>query len=197
MGAPRIQVATWDVDRQPVGRALVLPGRAYTVDHPLLYWTCQVLAGAGWQITAARWEIDAAALAEPDTFVERAADELDRVAPPAPCTLVVAKSFGTRAAGWASERALPAVWLTPLLTEPRVVQALSDSPAPGLLVGGSVDELWSSTAAHAIGMDVLEVPDADHALHVTGDWRASVEALRQVLQAVEAFAAQVVRTPRW
>jgi hypothetical protein len=39
---------------------------------------------------------------------------------------------------------------------------------------------------------VLEIPDADHALHVAGDWRRSVRALEQCLEAIEEFAAEVV-----
>jgi hypothetical protein len=38
---------------------------------------------------------------------------------------------------------------------------------------------------------VLEIPDADHALHVVGDWRLSVRALEQCLESIEEFAADV------
>jgi hypothetical protein len=188
----RVTITTWDVDREPAGRALVLPGVGYTVDHPLLYWACHVLAAAGWQITLARWDVDAAARAEGHAFVERAVEALDEAAPPAAQTLVVAKSFGTHAARWASARSLPGVWLTPILTEPTVVDALTSSSAPGLLVGGTDDGLWRGDRARATGKQVLEIPDADHALHVAGDWRRSVRALEQCLQSIEEFAADVV-----
>jgi predicted alpha/beta-hydrolase family hydrolase len=187
----RVTITCWDIEREPAGRALVLPGAGYTVDHPLLFWACHVLADAGWQVTLARWEIDAAARAEADAFVERAAEALDAAAPPAARTLVVAKSFGTFAARWACARSLPGVWLTPVLPEATVVDALTSSSAPGLLVGGTADELWLGEVAVATGKQVLEVPGADHALHVEGDWRASVQALRLTLEAIESFAAGV------
>jgi hypothetical protein len=190
---PRVRLTTWDVDSEPSGRALVLPGVGYTVDHPLLFWTCHVLADAGWQITLARWEIDPQARAEADAFVARAADALDVQAPPARRTLVVAKSFGTYAAQWAADRDLPGVWLTPILTDAAVVQALTVSTAPALLVGGTADELWQGDVAKATGKRVLEVPGADHALHVHGDWRSSVRALQKCLESVERFAAAVVQ----
>jgi predicted alpha/beta-hydrolase family hydrolase len=187
-----VQVTTWDVDREPVGRALVLPGVGYTVDHPLLFWTCHVLADAGWQITLARWEVDAQARSEADAFVARTAGALDAQAPPARHTLVVAKSFGTHAAQWAADRGLPGVWLTPILTNRAVTRALTASTAPALLVGGTADELWQGDVARATGKQVLEFRGADHALHVAGVWRSSVRALEQCLESVERFATAVL-----
>jgi hypothetical protein len=189
---PRVQVTTWAVGSEPLGRALVLPGVGYTVDHPLLFWTCHVLADAGWQITLARWEIDPEARAEADAFVGRAVDALDVQAPPARRTLVVAKSFGTHAAQWAADRGLPGVWLTPILTDTAVAQALTVSTASALLVGGTADELWQGDVARATGKQVLEIRGADHALHVLGDWRSSVRALEQCLESVERFATAVL-----
>ncbi len=51
--------------------------------------------------------------------------------------LVIAKSLGTNAATLAAERALPAVWLTPLLTTPWVAAALGRATAPFLVVAGA------------------------------------------------------------
>jgi hypothetical protein len=34
----------------------------------------------------------------------------------------------------------------------------------------------------------LEIPNADHALHIARDWRGSIAALQQTLAAVERFA---------
>lgn len=121
-------------------------------------------------------------------FVERAADELEARAPAAGRTLVLAKSLGTCAADWASRRGYPGIWLTPLLTEARVRGALSRQTAGGLLVGGTADPAWDGAAAHATGLDVVEVPGADHALHVGTDWRASLTALHTTLEAVERVA---------
>ena len=170
------------------GRALVLPGAGYTVDHPALFWACQVLAQVGWRVVTMRWRADGVGEAERRSFVEQGAELLDAEAGPAPRTLVLAKSLGSYAAAWASGRGYPAIWLTPVLTDGSVAGALRTYSAPSLLIGGTADPLWSTPAVTAAEQQVLELADVDHALHRPGDWQASLAALRQTLTAIEAFA---------
>lgn len=170
------------------GRALVLPGGGYTVDHPVLFWACQVLVQVGWRVSTMRWRTDGLSDADRRSFVETGADRLDAEAGPASKTLILAKSLGSYAAGWASSRNYSAIWLTPVLTDDFVAGALSDYPATGLLVGGTADRLWNSQRAAATKLQVLELAGADHALHRAHDWRGSLLALEQTLAAVEEFA---------
>ena len=170
------------------GRALVLPGAGYTVDHPALFWACQVLAQVGWRVVTMRWRADDVGEAERRGFVEQGAELLDAEAGPAPRTLVLAKSLGSYAAAWASGRGYRAVWLTPVLTDEAVAGALRTYAAPSLLIGGTADPLWSTPAVTAAEQQVLELADVDHALHRRGDWRGSLAALGQTLTAIEAFA---------
>ncbi len=93
------------------GRALVLPGGGYTVDHPALFWACQVLVQVGWEVTTMRWDAGGITDAECRGFVERGAALLDAEAGDRH-TLVLAKSLGSYAAAWASDRGYPAIWLT-------------------------------------------------------------------------------------
>lgn len=179
------------VPDHPVGRAVVLPGSGYTIDHPLLWWPCQVLAENGWLVAAVRWEIDEAARADPVGFAGQAAQQALDLAGPADRTLVVGKSFGTFAAPWAAEQGWPGIWLTPVLTEPSVAAALLDGGAPGLLVGGTADGLWDSEVARRSGLDVLEIDGADHILYTDGEWSGSFDDLRRTLEAVETFAARL------
>lgn len=173
----------------PVGRAVVLPGGSgYTVDHPLLWWTCQVLAENGWRVVAVRWEIDDAARADAVGFVGRAAQQALDLAGDADRTLVVGKSFGTLALPWASERGWPGVWLTPVLSSLEVADGLGEDHPPALLVGGSADEMWDANIARVPGVEVLEIDDADHILYTTGSWRRSFDHLGRTLEAVEQFA---------
>jgi len=170
------------------GRALVLPGAGYTVDHPALFWACQVLVQVGWRVVTMRWRVEDIAEAERRSFVEQGAELIDAEAGPAPRTLVVAKSLGSYAAAWASGRCYPAIWLTPVLTDGFVAGALRTYSAPSLLIGGTADPLWSTPAVTAAAQQVLELADVDHSLHRAGDWQASLAALRQTLTAIEAFA---------
>lgn len=175
---------------QSVGRALVLPGGRYTVDQPLLSWTCRVLVQAGWKVVTMRWQWTESEDAR--HFVEAGAEQLDLEAGPAQTTLVVAKSLGSYAAHWASARGYAAVWLTPVLTDDFVAEALARYSTTALLVGGTGDRLWDADRAAATGLRLLEIPSADHGLQLDNDWRSSIAALHQALTAIDEFAAELV-----
>jgi hypothetical protein len=171
-----------------VGRALVLPGGYYSVDQPLLFWACHVLAQASWRVVTMRWRWE-------DTedrlrFVEDGAARLDLEAGPAARTLVVAKSLGCYAAAWASAHDYPAVWLTPVLTDDFVADALGRYSTSALLVGGSADRVWDSARATGTGLRRLEISGADHGLQLP-DWRSSIAVLQQTLTAIDDFACEV------
>ncbi|MFC7624659.1 hypothetical protein [Microlunatus sp. GCM10028923] len=184
------QVTVWDVDAEPVGRALVLPGGRYQVDAPILYWACQVAAAAGWQVTTMRWQAEDVTAETRVDFVEQAAELLDATAPPAPRTTVIAKSLGTLAAPWATRKGYAGAWLTPLLTDPAVREALTVPGPPSLAVGGTADKVWDSEAAGRLRGTVLELDGADHALHRGTDWRASLGLLERTLAAIEQHLAR-------
>lgn len=173
------------------GDALVLPGRGYSIDHPLLAWTLRMLHGAGWWCTTVRWSVDDL---HPDgavSFVESVAEQLHARRRTDGPSLVVAKSLGTLAMGWARGLALPAVWLTPLLSRPETAAVLAGYPAPTLLVGGTRDPLWDSAVAAGSGADVLEIPGADHSLVLPLSWETSHDVEGTVVRAVADFADHV------
>ncbi|HEY6739308.1 MAG TPA: alpha/beta hydrolase, partial [Actinopolymorphaceae bacterium] len=101
--------------------------------------------------------------------------------------LLVGKSMGTFAAPVAAERELPAIWLTPLLTERTVADAIARTTAPRLLVGGTDDPSWESETAKRSGADVLEIPGAHHGLEIAGDPIRSVEVLGRITEAMDRF----------
>lgn len=187
MTTDRFEVSTWDTDVDPVGRALVLPGGGYTVDHPLLFWSCQLAAGAGWQVNTMRWSPDERDNRDPHRFADEGAKVLAAAAPPAPVTVVIAKSYGTRAAAWVNARGYAGVWLTPVLTEEPVRAALTSPGPPALSIGGTSDRLWDAQVASQLRGTVLAIDGADHALHVGADWRASLAALSRAMEALESF----------
>ncbi|MGP3916762.1 hypothetical protein [Nonomuraea sp. 10N515B] len=112
--------------------------------------------------------------------------------PSSPTPVLIGKSLGSYGAGVAAARALPAVWLTPLLTMPACAEPLSRATEPFLLVGGTGDDYWDGALARELTPHVLEVADADHGMMVPGPLRGSGEVLGQVLTAIETFLDDVV-----
>ncbi len=179
------------------GTVLMLPGRAYTCDMPLLACTTRALRATGWTVQQTAWDLTVLP-DEPRVFVEKAAQALhERVRGPGP-VVVVAKSLGTLAAHWAADQEYPAVWLTPILKAaglhplPDDVEALAarlrDYPAANLVVGGTADALWEP-GFRGTG-SVLEIAGADHGLEVA-DRGATARHHDDVAAAVVAFASGI------
>ncbi|MEU5692966.1 hypothetical protein [Actinosynnema sp. NPDC020468] len=169
--------------------ALVLPGGGYTPARPLLHLTRLVLLSLGWTVREVWWRPPAWPNPEERTawVAEQASAALAEET--ASRVLLVGKSLGSPAAGLAAERALPAVWLTPLLVEPAVVDRLRAATAPTLLVGGAADALWHADRARELGHALLEVPEADHALEVPADPVRSARILVEVTDRLNRFVA--------
>ncbi|WP_446663882.1 hypothetical protein [Flexivirga sp. B27] len=186
---PQSVTEAWPPRTEPVDhvakRVIVLPGRAYPIDAPLLFWTAAGLVEDGWFVQAVRWQRPPM---EAD-FVRDALEKALREAPAADQTLVVAKSLGTLAAPHVAELDLPAVWLTPVLTDELVAQALSTYPATQLVVGGSADRLWPTDARPA--GEIMHVDGADHGMG-RGGVRESNAIHMDVVDRVRDFAAQVI-----
>jgi len=106
--------------------------------------------------------------------------------------VLIAKSLGSYAAALAADRELPAIWLTPLLTRPAVVEAITRNPAPQLLIGGTADRRWwDAAAAQATGKRVLTIENGTHSLRVPGPVRNFTEVLGTVGTAIEEFLDEV------
>lgn len=134
----------WRVDAVPdhvPRRVLMLPGVGYSCDRPLLSWCASIAHDRGWWVQRAWWDVRPRS--NNDAFVAAALDQLDHDAPRADQTLVIAKSMGSRAAPASSRRHWAGVWLTPLLTDSGVRQALLGYRGDCLLVGGDADRHWS------------------------------------------------------
>lgn len=150
-----------------VGTCVVLPGRAYTAQMPLLDITARAVQQHGWAVRRVAWDYQrmspAATAAWVGQHLADAVGDFDgRV-------LVVAKSLGCYGAAVAAERGYDAVWLTPVLTDPLVAEALAGPAGRQLVVGGRADRLWDTAVARSLPGDVLEIADADHSLGVDGD----------------------------
>ena len=172
-------------------RAVVLPGRAYSPDAPLLEFGRLVLLQHGWSVQQVWWDrpdaTEAAAWVRGQ--LEATVTAESAVEPTLEQLLVLAKSLGTL--GATSRTPMDAaIWLTPLLTDTGCAAAIerrARDGVPQLLVGGTDDELWSSRTAHSLGCEVLEVPGADHGLAIPDDPVRTAQVHVEVTAAIDRF----------
>ncbi|GLI28365.1 hypothetical protein ARHIZOSPH14_26070 [Agromyces rhizosphaerae] len=170
--------------------ALVLPGRGYTAQAPLLYWTASALAAGGWRTYAVEWHPTADALDQgPRAFVEAAVAEA-RASLPADPSLIVGKSLGSFALPHAVATGTAGVWLTPILTDDEIAAALRDAPDTHLAIGGTADAPWRPERVDGTSAALVSVDGADHGLGV-GDWRASMQHHAEVVERIVAHAARI------
>jgi len=168
--------------------AIILPGVRYTTAQPLLHFTRRVLESHGWTVVEASWPTDKAADGDPAEMVASVVTQLIDAAGDAK-VLIVGKSIGSLAIPVAAGRAIPGIWITPLLHHPAIAGALERLPAATLLIGSTGDESWDADAAQTSGHRVTELTDANHGLELDGDPLGSIDALREVIGAVDTFVA--------
>lgn len=166
--------------------AVLLPGRGYTAQAPLLYWSGLLLAEAGWNVCAVEWAD--AADDDPAAAIDRAWSELTAALDGAP-GLIVAKSLGTFAAPHAIAAGIPGVWLTPLVRHDAVAETLSAASDDHLIIAGTADAAWYPDRIAGTRATVVEVATADHSLLIPGEWRASYAAQQTVFARVAAHVA--------
>ena len=188
---PGVPTDVWEPAGEPVGTGVVLPGRGYPPAAPGLAYAGYVLRAAGWRVRDVWWDPPANGSLSLEGEVAWVGDQLAAAAADfdGP-VLVVGKSLGTYAARLAAERSYPAIWLTPLLTDPVLVEGIRANPARQLLVGGTADRLWDADVAASLaadGCDVLQIDGIDHGLIDLADPVRSAEALVEITRAMARF----------
>ena len=172
---------------------IIVPGSGYGPQAPLLALASEALTDLNAVVETISWTVpDGLLTVGPEPFVRvHVLAALHRLAEAAPNTqpVLIGKSLGTYAAELAAERELPAIWLTPLLYEDRIVAAITRNPAPALLVGGTRDRSWIPDAAVRTGKTVLTIDGGNHSLRPPGSLRAHTDALGLVGTAMEEFLA--------
>ncbi|MGO9971510.1 MAG: alpha/beta hydrolase [Solirubrobacteraceae bacterium] len=169
--------------------AVLLPGRFYPTRAPALWFAREAVMAQGWSAIEVLGEPGE----HPDPLGwERARFERALEAAGAALVLVIGKSLASMFAAEVSERGLPAVWLTPLLSEASVIAGLERASRATLLVGGTADAAWRVDAIPDNPLlEALELPGVDHGVQVGGDPLASLSALRQVTESVIQLAARI------
>jgi hypothetical protein len=174
-------------EADPFRCVVLLPGVRYFSQAPLLWFAREAAQAGGWSVV----EVDERAPQDEEPFAwmrERAEEALAAAARER--VVVIAKSLGSATAPLVADRGLSAIWLTPLLVRPDVVEALGRAEAPALAIGSPDDSTWGDGAVpDNPALEVLELPGLDHSLQVSRDPRASLDALGRVTERVSAFLA--------
>jgi hypothetical protein len=164
---------------------VLLPGVRYFSQAPLLWFAREAASAGGWSVLELSERAPAGE--EPfDWIRDRAESALNATS--AAQVAMIGKSLGSAAAPLATQRALPAVWLTPLLIRPEVVSALAAADRPTLIVGSPADPTWGNgEVPEGEALEVMELDGLDHSLQVEGDPLASIDVLRDVTERIAAF----------
>jgi hypothetical protein len=175
--------------------AVVLPGGRYGPTAPLLAYAGDVAERRGATVHRHAWtERPGMPLGAPiQAWVAGQISPLLDTLPDMP--LLIGKSLGTAAAALAADRSLPAVWLTPLLSEPWAVAALRRANAPFLLIGGTADPYWNTTTAGELSPHLLEVDAADHGMYVPGPLTDTIAVLARIVTTIEDFLHTIAWPP--
>jgi hypothetical protein len=164
---------------------VVLPGVRYFSQAPLLWFAREAALAGGWSVL----EVSERAPSDQEPFewiVDRAESAVNAAS--ATQVVMIGKSLGSAAAPLATKRALPAVWLTPLLTRPEVIAALGGTDLPTLVIGSPADQTWGNgELPDNEALEVMELDGLDHSLQVEGDPFASIDVLRDVTERISDF----------
>jgi hypothetical protein len=172
-----------------------VPGVRYSTRAPLLMYARLAVQRRGAQAHEVTWTVpEFPSVADQRAWVcAQVANVVDAAAATTETApVVIGKSLASLAAPVVAARGLPAIWLTPLLTDGPTVTALREASLPSLLVGGTGDDFWDPGIASSITSHVLEVEGADHALLLPGPLAQSARVLGQVVSEVEEFLDNTV-----
>lgn len=150
----------------------------------MLYWCAEMLTQRGWHVQTVTWTIGDAD-GDPQPFVERAVIRAFDSAPRSSRRLIIAKSLGTYALPWARREGVPGVWLTPILSNAAVRQALHEATSVDLAIGGEADEFWHPEQVGDTEAQLISVPGANHSLTIANDWKRSLALQNDVFMDME------------
>lgn len=184
--------------------AIMLPGAGYTTQAPLFHYTTELFLNRGWDVLEVNYRYndpaydrfstdDLAGIIRHDVNIV-----LDEVlgAGAYDNFSLIGKSLGTLA--MCSERTRKAfqkarmAWLTPLIHRDDVLDAMLQAEQPGLAVIGDRDNCYSEERYQKLaGNPELApslMPGVGHGLDYAGDVQQSIDALKEILKAIEEFA---------
>ena len=175
---------------QPRGLLILLPGRGYTCDYPVLYYLRKAAVALSYDVLSVRYSFQVLPQGSGDAFPsDKLAAEVDQVVeqvlqPGYERVVIAGKSLGTPLAARYAEQVERLILLTPIGT------SVQDTGAtPTLAVIGTADPVYLPEMSEATGANVqwLVLEGLNHSLELQGNWDVSLDALRQITQTCADF----------
>lgn len=202
-----------EVLRQPLGSSslgVILPGGGYTSAMPLLYYAGKLLIERGCDVLIVNYDYRSAIRTVPRQELEERlhTDTLQALSVaygryPYTSVVLVGKSLGTMAMAHLLEsRQWPIVataWLTPILGRDDVRLGLEKMSHRSFVAIGTDDGEYNKQLLDELeqrhGVDVCTIQNAEHSIDIDGDVPGSVEAVRTVVQRMQAFLERIDPAP--
>ena len=183
--------------------AILLPGLGYTVQSPLLHYSMGVMLNKGFDVLQVNYQYNNKAY---DAFSNEEIREAVKFDVKTVIThflddkeyedyYFIGKSFGTIAMSSELNRDIfsdaKAIWLTPLLHNDDVFNAMVNSKHRGLCFIGDNDQFYIEERYKEVtnneNITSRLIPDVDHSLEYDSNVDASIDVLRQVIYEIEQF----------
>ncbi|MFJ7725255.1 alpha/beta family hydrolase [Neobacillus sp. NPDC097160] len=197
---------TWIRSEQPSQAiCIMLPGLGYSTQRPLFHYATGMCLNHNIDVLHVNYQFTKneqfkmLSETEQDQWmyedVKAVVEEVLKDTVYEQCFLV-SKSIGTipMAMEWTRKNYIDnaiGVWLTPLIKDDQVYQALINTDRHSLCVIGDqdhhfIEERISSLKNNPL-VGTVVIPDADHGLEIKGDISASIEAIKEVIEQVQEF----------
>jgi hypothetical protein len=185
--------------------AIILPGRGYTAQMPLLFYPTTLLLDRSADVLRVDYAYDRQPAFEALSFDQQlrwlwgdvsAAYRAGLSQRAYQRVTIIGKSLGTLAMGHLlTTETLPsrvnAVWLTPLVRFEPLRQQIKQFQGRSLFVIGTADNQYDPAILEdlhqATGGEVVIVEGADHGFNVKGDVIRSIQAVEQAVRAIQTF----------
>ncbi|HEX7976703.1 MAG TPA: alpha/beta family hydrolase [Anaerolineales bacterium] len=185
------------------GLAVLFPGLRYTCDMPLLYYPTKLFLQRGFDVLQVHTDYtrpEFQASSRRDQGIWLAADaksavQAGRAQGQYDHLVLVGKSIGTLVLAHLvaneSTAGAGAIWLTPLLHQPQLVEAAVRCKGPALFVAGSGDPTFDEAALVRIQektrAETMVIEGANHSLEVSEDPLEALGILQSIIQRMAEF----------
>jgi hypothetical protein len=181
------------------GICIMLPGIGYTTQRPLFHYATGLFINQNFDILHINYdyrkndEFNRLGSSERERWIyEDVKAVLDEVCEGYEKLFILGKSLGTiPMAMELTHKPSAKIWLTPLLKDDGVYQALLNTDVPSLCMIGDEDHHYIEEKLTAIKsnhlVSTVVIPKADHSLELQGDHYGSIDAVKRVMQLVEEF----------